>query len=402
MIIIKKIINFEEGNEMNIKDILTIAKRELKLCFSEKIMLATVVLVPFALIFGFTMLLSVMLKSENNISDIEEFKSYSINAPDAFEEMLNELNITPIEADKVEKTKEDIIDKKAELLIVFPEDFKISEVGSISVSNIDIWYNSVNLNSMKIYSLLSAQLDGYQPTVFAVNGEPEVRYDLASNKDELLSIIGMMMPMMLIMAIYTVCMNIAAESIAGDKERGFLNTVLMTPIKRSSIAAGKALSIYILSIIGGISAFLGMRLSISQVASAMKLKGGFSYGLKEYLVIFIAIIVVVFAMASLLLVVSALSKSVKQATTIGPVVMMILMCTSLLTSVELFNAVIDNLGMVNAFIPIWNVMLSVQKIMMLDYSMTYLLISCGVDIAFCFISVLIICRLFKSEKIVNV
>ncbi|MFQ7035420.1 MAG: ABC transporter permease subunit [Candidatus Borkfalkia sp.] len=52
-------------------------------------------------------------------------------------------------------------------------------------------------------------------------------------------------------------MGIAPESIAGEKERGTIATLLVTPIKRSELVVGKVLSLSALSSLSAISSFIG-------------------------------------------------------------------------------------------------------------------------------------------------
>lgn len=385
---------------MDYKDILSIAKREIRLCITEKTTLFGVVILPFCMILGVTLLMSSMIKDEKKF-DYDDYIVYSVNAPNEFKDLLSEFKIKSIEDGEIDSCKDKIGNKKADLLIEFSEDFKIANGENDEISNIDIWYNSSNNKSVRIYSIITDCFAGLQPSVFNVNKKTDIKYDLAGSNDEILNIIGSALPMLLVMAIFMTCSSVSAESIAGDKERGFLNTVLLTPVKRSSIALGKAVSVYFLSIVSGISAFIGLGFSVSQISSSVKLQGGFSYSIMEYLMIFLVTIVLVFSMASLLLVISTLSKSVKQATTISPIIMMVIMTCTMLTSLSSFDTFIQKIGMVNDCIPIWNLLLSVKQIMMLDYSPSYLLVSVLIDTLFCLISIIVISKLFKSEKIVN-
>ena len=49
----------------------------------------------------------------------------------------------------------------------------------------------------------------------------------------------------------------APESIAGEKERGTIATLLVTPMKRSSLALGKVFSLSIIALLAGCSSFIG-------------------------------------------------------------------------------------------------------------------------------------------------
>ncbi|MDD6269150.1 MAG: hypothetical protein PUA84_03735, partial [Oscillospiraceae bacterium] len=59
-----------------------------------------------------------------------------------------------------------------------------------------------------------------------------------------------------------------------------------------------------------------------------------------------------------------------------------------------------DLGIINAFIPAWNTMIVMQDITKLDYSASYVLITCVSNILFSFISIIAVGKLFEREKIV--
>ena len=196
-------------------------------------------------------------------------------------------------------------------------------------------------------------------------------------------------------------MNLAAETIAGDKERGFLNTMLITPVKRSSIAAGKSLCVFVAAVIGGISAFIGMAVSLPKLAESSGATESISYSFSEYLLLFGVTITAVFALAGVLLILSTVAKDAKQATSIAPSLMLILMVASMLTIVESFGEIVDDLGMINACIPAWNTMVVMQDVVACDYSPEFVAVTCIVNIIFSSIAIFVVGRLFEKENIVN-
>lgn len=72
-------------------------------------------------------------------------------------------------------------------------------------------------------------------------------------------IFSSMLPMLLMIFLFTGCMSVAPESIAGEKERGTIATLLVTPVKRSHIAIGKIIALSIIALLSGISSTLGIR-----------------------------------------------------------------------------------------------------------------------------------------------
>jgi ABC-type Na+ efflux pump permease subunit len=141
--------------------------------------------------------------------------------------------------------------------------------------------------------------------------------------------------------------------------------------------------------------------SLPKLAKSTGATESISYSFSEYLLLFGVTITAVFALAGILLILSTLAKDVKQATTVAPVFMMILMIASMLTMVESFGETVDKLGMINACIPAWNTMVVMQDIIVCDYSSTFVIITCAVNVVFSAIAVFVVGRLFENERIVN-
>ena len=71
---------------------------------------------------------------------------------------------------------------------------------------------------------------------FDINAGEEA-YDCATKEDVVGQIFSMMLPMLMMIFLFSGCMAVAPESIAGEKERGTNATLLVTPMKRSSLAS---------------------------------------------------------------------------------------------------------------------------------------------------------------------
>jgi ABC-type Na+ efflux pump permease subunit len=117
------------------RDILTVAKKELRAYFSDKVIVLQMILLPFALVFGYAILMSVMMEANTGTVD-HEIKAYSIHAPEAFEESLAQMDITAAPDDNLEDYIRQVKEKELDLLVVFPEDFAFAEPGADALSDI--------------------------------------------------------------------------------------------------------------------------------------------------------------------------------------------------------------------------------------------------------------------------
>ena len=386
------------------RDIITVAKKELRAFFSDKAILLQMFILPFAIVFGYGMLMSATwsnMADDKATKENETVIAYSLNAPDEFRTVLDELGIKPAPDNDVEKYKGQIKSKEADMLIVFPDDFKMGESGSASLSNIDIFYNSDKKSSMELYSKATVMFTTMQPRIFTFNESADTEYDLIDKASMLRNLLSGIIPLMVFMAVYMVCMNLAANSIAGDKEKGFLNTLLITPIKRESLAAGKSISILVVAIIASCSAFIGMTISLPKFAEALKIGENTSYSIPDYVLLLGAVITGSFVFAVILLIISTVAKDIKQATTLSPILLLVVMIPSLMCSIESFSASVEKLGTANYLIPVWNSVKLLQDGIKLNYSWANAGITFGVNVVVALLGIVFIGRLFNKEKIVN-
>ena len=62
---------------------------------------------------------------------------------------------------------------------------------------------------------------------------------------------------------------------------------------------------------------------------------------------------------------------------------------------------VQDLGSINNLIPGWNAIITVQNIIQCNYTMQNIAISCGVNILFSVLCIVVISRLFEKESILN-
>ena len=106
------------------RDIITVAKKELRAFFNDKAILFQMFLLPFIFVFGYAMLMVTMTDSQKESTEQLEkpVVAYSINAPEEFDDVLKELKITPAADNDIEKYQKQIKNKETDLLMVFPEE----------------------------------------------------------------------------------------------------------------------------------------------------------------------------------------------------------------------------------------------------------------------------------------
>ncbi|MDE7162097.1 MAG: ABC transporter permease subunit, partial [Anaeroplasmataceae bacterium] len=308
------------------RSIVIILKKELKRYFTDTRMLIGIIL-PGILIFC---LYSVMgnFMSQNNSADIKEFSLVVENKP----AVLDELFVKGFEGYKVtyleEKlTKEEILNKienqELELYVSYPEEFLSDSMPSIP--NVEIYYNSVSDASMVAYTLYTGILNAFEDSmsnIFDINNSNQ-KYDLAKEEDVTVRIFTMMLPFLLMTFLFSGAMGICSESIAGEKERGTIATLLVTPTKRSHIAIGKVSALGITALVSALVSFLGLIASLPRlVGTNLSLA---AYNAQTIFMLLVVIVLTVLFFTVVLTMVSTFAKSVKEASSLSIPVMILVM-----------------------------------------------------------------------------
>ena len=389
-------------------NLMTIIKKELARFFGDKRMVFTTILMPGLLIYIMYSFMGSGLTSKFEADEDYTYRIYAENMPSTISTMIkdSDIKVEYLDRDGISEDdmKQAVTDKDAELLMVFPENFEAdvqaydSMTATTPAPQVALYYNSANTESTACYQIMASVLDGYESSMankFDVNSG-DAEYDLASKEDSTGQIFSMMLPMLLMIFLFSGCMAIAPESIAGEKERGTIATLLVTPMKRGQLAMGKIISLGIIGLLSGISSFVGTMLSLPKLMGAeSEAMDASVYSVTDYILLLLVILTTVLVLVGALAVISAFAKTVKEAgSMIMPlmVVVMVISITSMLGS-----------GAPKEFywylIPFYNSVQSMTGIFDFSYN--------GINIVACLVSNLIytgilstvLAKMFDSEKI---
>ncbi len=376
--------------------IITIMKKELKRFFTDKRMLTGLIL-PGVLLFIIYSLMGNIVADVSTTSDDYEYKIYTVNQSASFEQNLDALgykyDIT--KTDDIEGTKDLIKDKEIDLLMVFSENF--DEESPTEKQSVDIFYNSTDTESMNLYTavygIYNAQATaGTERFLVNLGG---INYDMATSQDLSIMLITMIFPMVLHILLASSCIAIASESIAGEKERGTIATLLVTPTKRSYIAIGKILALSITSIFASIISFAGLLGSLPSLLSGVDVDLGM-YGVSTYLPLFLTMTFTVVLFVVLMSLFSCLAKSAKEAGALVTPAMIIVMVAGL-------SSVISGGKVASAWylylIPIYNSVQTVGAILSLQFNPINFVLTILSTTVFIGLGVFLLTRLFNNEKV---
>ncbi len=381
------------------KNAFIIMRKEFARFFKDpRLVLGTLILPGLLIFFVYTLLGSVFYEKEPSYTLKIVNPSASFAA--LFEEQ-DAYTLEEAEASQVEAIKGEIKEGKTDLLIIFPENFDAILVGGAyappgeeSSPNVEVWYDSAQMRSATAYNTVAGLLDTLEDMVssrFDVNLSGGG--DLSTKAEAEASYYAMLLPFLVLTFLFSGCLGIAPESIAGEKERGTIATLLVTPIRRSELVIGKICSLSVLSALSAISSFIGTFLAMP------KLMGGnigdmfAAYTAGDYLALFAVMLSAVLLLVCIISILSAYAKSVKEATAFAMPVMIIVMLLGL--SSMIFGTVKNPAAFL---IPAYNCVQMMSQIFSRALSPVCLVITLASNAVYIGLLVFALTKMFKSEK----
>ena len=377
------------------KVMLAIIKKEFSRFFKDWRLLVTVVFLPGLLMFAMYSLVGSIMDKMNEDAAAYRPVAYIVNLPTDVEELAHLSLIFDVkEAPDDETAKQDVKDEKVDIYVIFPP--QLSSAAENNKLNIEYFYNTASTHSQAAFMTLNAVLSAYQAKLsnITVNGEPNTKYDLADEGEAGKSVIAMIAPMILLMLLFSGCMSVAPESIAGEKERGTMATLLVTPVKRSSIAFGKIIALSCIALLSGLSSTIGLVVSLPKLAGEQGVGISLAmYGFGEYMAILGVVLSTVLILVSLISIISTCAKSVKEATgLVVPVMLIVMLC-------GVFSMIVKGASFGFYFIPIFNSALLISSVLSGVISGGAIAATICTNLAFSGFLVFVLTLMFKSERV---
>lgn len=353
--------------------------------------------------------------SENLENDVKSHAPivYLQSAPEGVEQYLKAYNekMDLRTMDDEQKVTEEIRDGSADLWIAFPQDFleqiEVYKIGD-EIPQIKVYYNPSEEYSQAAYegvaggclevyrqALLSERVGDMQSlTVFTVNSDNP---DMVIQDEQKAGgkALGMMLPYFVTILLFAGAMGLGTDMVAGEKERGTMASMLVAPIKRSSIVLGK---VFALMIISGISSVVYVAVMVGFLPQMMRSYGSEGLGLSlevgQVLMMAFLLIAIAFLYSGIIVLISVFAKDTKEASSyIMPVYMLIL----ILGIATMFTT--QNIENWYYAVPVFNTALALQGILTGDVSVMQYAVTLAETLILGMILITVIAKAFESEKV---
>lgn len=394
---------------------LTIIKKEFARFFGDRQLLFTTVIMPGLLIYIIYSLMGTGIQSMITKGAGEVVTMRVENMPASLAPVFNTMDssLVVVEQPVTEADIAQLEDKEINAVLVrFPEHFEEAMVGlqvadSGMLPNVEIYYNSTNNAASRVYMTVNALLGNIGRT-FTVNVPQEEgqRFDQATDDSIGAMIWSKILPMLIMMMLFSGVMAIAPSAIAGEKERGTIATLLVTPMKRNELALGKIISLSGIALLSGISSFIGIALSLPKMIQTDGTPDdgmntpdasifSFHYTTNDYIALLLVILASVLIMASAVSLLSALAKDVKNAGTMVMPFMMVVMLSGLLPMFQ--DGASESLLVY--LIPFYNSVEVMTAVFAHELAWTPVIVTMASNVVYTGIAVWGLTRMFNSEKI---
>lgn len=382
--------------------ILTILKKELARFFGDRRLLVSILMPGLLIYFLYSFMGSAMGNFFGAAEDSKPCVAV-VALPETIQAVTQQSGweIVPIQAQELDTYRQQVQDQQWDLVAQFPASFDnmmLTGQGEPGAS-VALYYNSASTTSQNAYSAMVALLDAVEASkvnLFDIN-PGDGQYDLATEKDMTGMLFSMIMPMLLMMFLYSGCASVAPESIAGEKERGTIATLLITPIRRRDIAIGKILALGLIALLSGASSALGTILSLPKLMGGM-LEGvsGSIYSVTDYALLAAVILSTVLLLVSAISLISANARTIKEAQTTA---MPLQIVVTLVGVSGMFGGGADK-ELWRFLIPLYNSAQCMSGIFSFRVNPAGVVVTVGVNLLLCAVGVVLLTKMFDSERIV--
>ena len=395
-----------------------IFSKELKRVFGDKKMVFSLFILPIILIAGiYGMMFFLVDKQKSSINE-HVSEVFVQNMPDNFSELMSkhtECNINVIPAGESADTyKDKLLDGTYDLVVVFPENFyenfKNADATS-ALPDIKTFYNPSEDNSGEARTRFTeTYLEEYKQLLLnerfgSLNYAMVFSVD-ADNPDMIVQddgkatgkILGTIIPYLITILIFGGAMGLGVDTIAGEKERGTIANLLISPIKRVDIIMGKIAALAIVSVLSAgvyVISFIGSAVVLSKKSGMGEMFNRLSLNFTSLQIVQFVVLLLglVLLYVGIIGFVSLMAKNIKEAQSFIMPVYLLVMFAGMITMYS------GDVTSGSYMIPVYNTSAAFKGIFERTITMNQYLTSTIITYAFAGVMVCLMVKAMNSEKI---
>lgn len=395
-----------------------ILSKELKRVFGDKKMVFSLFILPIILIAGiYGMMFFLVDKQKSSINE-HVSEVFVQNMPDNFSELMSkhtECNINVIPAGESADTyKDKLLDGTYDLVVVFPENFyenfKNADATS-TLPDIKTFYNPSEDNSGEARTRFTeTYLEEYKQLLLnerfgSLNYAMVFSVD-ADNPDMIVQddgkatgkILGTIIPYLITILIFGGAMGLGVDTIAGEKERGTIANLLISPIKRVDIIMGKIAALAIVSVLSAgvyVISFIGSAVVLSKKSGMGEMFNRLSLNFTSLQIVQFVVLLLglVLLYVGIIGFVALMAKNIKEAQSFIMPVYIIVMFAGMITMYS------GDVTSGSYMIPVYNTSAAFKGIFERTITMNQYLTSTIITYAFAGVMVCLMAKAMNSEKI---
>lgn len=299
--------------------------------------------------------------------------------------------------------QKDLKNGKINAYIILEKDFE-NKINSDVTAKMNVYIDQANINSLSAQVKLSEYLKDYKQFILEKrmserninkNILSPIRADFKNTapKEKVGGFyLGNILPFIIIFMTILGAFYPAIDQTAGEKERGTLETLLTTPVKKYEIITGKFLTISLFAFITGLLNLLSMTLSMTMFLSNDKVN--FSIPWESMALIFLLLIPTTMFFVALMMLVSSLANSFKDAQNYLTPVYLIFGFPAMVTAFPGFS-----LNYQSALIPVANVSLLIKDLLLSKFDTSLIFLVLISTTIYSIIAIGAATRLFNREEI---
>ena len=314
--------------------------------------------------------------------------------------------------DSTDEIKQRIYDGTADLLVVFPENFS-EQVADYENSQqppeIQTFYNPSEeysqaarenvvglLESVYEKALLEQRFGNLDVVTAFTIDTTNTQSQIQDESKAAGRVLGMMLPYLITILLFAGTMSLGTDTITGEKERGTLACMLVTPIKRSEIVLGKLLSLTVLSILSASVYVVALVISLPKTMGSLGAENmSVSFNASQIAMMAAIILALAFLYVLLVAVVSVFARTVKEAATYVTPLYLIVIVAGLFT----MFATTGTREVYEYIIPIYSSSICLSEIFSNELTIAHFLMSFGTTIVISALLTAGIVKAFNSEKV---